>query len=344
MADGTALFCGDQLAVTPHVGVAFFALDVLFHQVFLMGEVESKNLGIDLYDSGMAGHTFGGDKFAVHHKTGRFIARSCDFEGLCNFGVGGLEELLGIGDIVHGLASFNDVHVESGLLEQTLSLLLLIPAAFAHLRLGRSVNTPDGGEFLVCGRLPLLHDPGKTSSVAGLAGFSFGDRGVAFDDPSSLFLMKNMTALTAQPLLEHDVGHRVVNSHSSFTRVEDFLGFVCICMTGQTVGNGVDILKNFVLDVKMALIAFDFVLFDVFVVHEVGVFVFVETLLLHVAFVAVFSGNRAVTHNGIAVTLVAVVPIVEDQAVIVPDCLTGEVVLMVAVRAVVESGGKIRSF
>ena len=110
------------------------------------------------------------------------------------------------------------------------------------------------------------------------------------------------------------------NPYSALSGVEYFLGLMCINVACLTVCDRFDIFENFVLDIEVTLVALNFIIGNVLFMHEVGIVVFIETLLLHMAFVAVFSWDDAISHNGVAVTLAAVVSVVEYKRMVIPGC------------------------
>ena len=76
--------------------------------------------------------------------------------------------------------------------------------------------------------------------------------------------------------------------------------------------------------------------------HEVGIIILFESLLLHVAFKTVFSGNGTISHNGVAVTFVAGVPVVEYERMVIPGCFFGsEFCFVMALRAFVDLGMRV---
>jgi hypothetical protein len=108
-------------------------------------------------------------------------------------------------------------------------------------------------------------------------------------------------------------------------------------MTGVAVSDGIDILDYLVLDFQMALIAFYFILENMFGVHEICVFVFFQSFPLTVALVTILSRDLPVSENGVAVTLLTRKPIVENKGVVVARGLGAyEAFLCVTVAAVID--------
>ena len=93
-----------------------------------------------------------------------------------------------------------------------------------------------------------------------------------------------------------------------------------VCVTGLAVCDGFNIFKNFVLYIQMALVALNFVFSDVLIMHEISVVIFIETFLFHMAFVAVFSWDDAISHYGVAVTFAAVISVIENKRMVISGC------------------------
>jgi hypothetical protein len=113
-----------------------------------------------------------------------------------------------------------------------------------------------------------------------------------------------MTPFAAQAFFQHDVGHRVRNAFSSLPDVQHFLGFVKIGMTGLAIGNGFNILDDFVLDLHVALVTFNLVFGDMFCMHQIRVIIFIESLSFPVAFVTIFPGDFSISNDSIAMTFI----------------------------------------
>lgn len=97
---------------------------------------------------------------------------------------------------------------------------------------------------------------------------------VALDEFAPSLLMKYMTSFTAQPLLQHDIWHGMIDAFPSLSYVQSLLGAVEVCVTCLAIGDGLDILDDLVLDFHMALVAFDFIFGNMFGVHQICVFEF----------------------------------------------------------------------
>jgi hypothetical protein len=125
--------------------------------------------------------------------------------------------------------------------------------------------------------------------------------------------------------------------YSALSGVEYFLGLMCINVACLTVCDRFDIFENFVLDIEVTLVALNFIIGNVLFMHEVGIVVFIEAFLLHMAFVAVFSGDDSISHDGVAVTFAARVSVIEYKRMVIPGCFCGDEFLsMMAVGAVVD--------
>jgi hypothetical protein len=88
-------------------------------------------------------------------------------------------------------------------------------------------------------------------------------------------------------------------------------------VAGSAVCNGFYILDNLVLDFQMALVAFDFILINMFRMHEVCILIFIESFQFPVAFVTVLPWDFTISENGVAVALVTRKSVIEDQGVVV---------------------------
>ncbi len=110
-------------------------------------------------------------------------------------------------------------------------------------------------------------------------------------------------------------------------------------MAGPAVGKGIDVPDDPVLDLHVALVAFDLVLGDVGGVHQVRVLDLVKPLLFPVALVAVLVGNAAVADDCVAVAFVAGEAVVENRDVVESgSVLAHQGLFLVAVVAVVDPG------
>jgi hypothetical protein len=116
----------------------------------------------------------------------------------------------------------------------------------------------------------------------------------------------------------------MINPLASFSSVQDFLGFVEICVAGSAICDGFYVLHNFVLDLHVALIAFDFTLVDMLGMHQICVVEFFKPVLLPVAFVTVFPGDFTVPENGVAVTFVARKTVIEHHCMVIPWRLSSD--------------------
>lgn len=146
--------------------------------------------------------------------------------------------------------------------------------------------------------------------------------------------MEHVTAFAAQPSFQHDIWPRMRPSLSSFSKIKDGLFPVKVRVARLAVGYGFDIFDDSVLDLHVALIALNLVLSDVLKMHQVGVLVFSKTLLLPVAFIAVFPGDIAVPHDHMAVAFVTAVAFLENYGVIVAGGIVpDQLVLGMAVGA-----------
>jgi hypothetical protein len=126
-----------------------------------------------------------------------------------------------------------------------------------------------------------------------------------------------MAAFAAQPFFQHHVGHGIVEAFASFSYVKDFLCSVKIHVARIAVSDMIDIFDYLVLNLEMALVAIDFVLVDMFCVHEVGVIVFFQSFLFPVAFVAVLPRDFTITEYRVAMTFIASKSVVKDQCMII---------------------------
>jgi hypothetical protein len=126
-----------------------------------------------------------------------------------------------------------------------------------------------------------------------------------------------MTAFAAQAFFQHDIRRGVIDASPSFSGIQDFLCLVVIDVTGIAVRDGVDVLDYLVLDIHVALVAFDFVLRDMFCVHQIGVFVFFQSFPFSVALVTILPRDLPIAENGVAVTFIARKTVCEDQGVVV---------------------------
>jgi hypothetical protein len=88
-------------------------------------------------------------------------------------------------------------------------------------------------------------------------------------------------------------------------------------VAGAAVCNGVYIFYDLVLDFHMALVAFDFILINMFRMHEVCIFIFIESFLFPMTFITILPWDFAISKNGVAVALIAGKSIVEYQCVII---------------------------
>jgi hypothetical protein len=95
------------------------------------------------------------------------------------------------------------------------------------------------------------------------------------------------------------------DSFAALARVEDFLSPVGSGMAGLTVGQRFDIPDDLVLDLKVALVAFDFVEGDVVEMDEIGVAVFIEPLFLKMTLVTILPRHGAVPDGCPAVAFIA---------------------------------------
>jgi len=125
-----------------------------------------------------------------------------------------------------------------------------------------------------------------------------------------------MAAFAAQAFLQHDVRFGMSEPLSDLAGVQDFLSLVRPRVTGPAVGQGFDVPDDLVLDLEVALVAFDFVQGDVVQVDEVRVAVLFEALPFEVALVAVFSGHGAVADDRPAVAFIATEAFGEDDGVV----------------------------
>ncbi len=317
VADSTALPGGDEFAVFPDVGMTDTALDLLFDQMTFMGKIQSEDLSVDFFDSGMTVRALGRDFFGRGQKTFGFVRRLNDTQRLDHRIVGRAEQFLGISHVMDTLPSFHDIDVKCRIIQQRLgfhSAGVLGPGDFLpdFLKNGLDLN-----QLFFSGCLPLLENPGKAFSVAGFTGCCPRNEGLTFDDLSSLFFMEDMASLTAQAFFQHDVGHRMGISLASFTRKQDLLGLMQVQVTALAFSNGLNLFDYFVLDVQVTLIALDLMRVNMGQVHEVCIVVFVQPLCFHVAFEAVFSRDLAVSKDGMAVAFVAFEPAVKHERMVV---------------------------
>lgn len=141
--------------------------------------------------------------------------------------------------------------------------------------------------------------------MTGFAGFFPGNICSALDTLAARLLVKNVAAFAAQALLEHDVRLAMGDSFAALTRVKDFLGPVGPGMAGLAVGQCFDVPDDLVLDLEVALVAFDFMERDVIEMDEIGIAVFIQPLFLKMAFVTVLPGDGPVPDGCPAVAFVA---------------------------------------
>ena len=87
--------------------------------------------------------------------------------------------------------------------------------------------------------------------------------------------MKDVAAFAAQSLFEHDIGHGMSYSFSSFSGKEDFLGFVRISVACLAVRYCINVFDDLVLNFQVTLVAFDFVGIDMGRMHEVSIIVLI---------------------------------------------------------------------
>jgi hypothetical protein len=93
------------------------------------------------------------------------------------------------------------------------------------------------------------------------------------------------------------------------------------------------------LDLHMALVAFDFVVVDMFRMHEICVVILIQSFSFPVAFVTIFPWDFTVSENGVAVAFVTREAFVKDQAVVIPGRLGAHKgFLCVAVAAGIDLG------
>jgi len=155
--------------------------------------------------------------------------------------------------------------------------------------------------------------------------------------------MEHVAALAAQPFLEHDVGHGMIDSFTALAGVEDLLGLMGARVAGAAIGDGLEVLHDFMLDDQVALRAFDFVLRDMHRVNKARVVIFFQAVRFEVTLIAVLPGHDPVADDNLAVAFVARESFVEDGRMIVANLVLNEVVLFVAVGAGADLG-KIFSF
>ena len=236
------------------------------------------------------------------------------------------------------LAPVDDVDVESCVLEEGAGGGLLGGRAGLDFLEGPLIDRVDRLELGPGRVFPGFQDPPEPRPVARFAGLVARDRDLALDQPAAGLLVEHVAALATQALLEHDVGHGVVDPLAALAGVEDLLGLVGAGVAGDAVGDRLHVLDDLVLDGQVALGALDLVLGDVGVVDEHGVGVLVQALLLEVALVAVFPGHGPVAHDHLAMALVAFEIVGEDRGVVVAGRVRGQRVLFVAVRAGADLG------
>jgi hypothetical protein len=94
-------------------------------------------------------------------------------------------------------------------------------------------------------------------------------------------------------------------SFSSFAYEEDFLRFMRVRVACSAFGDGFNIFRYFVLNIQMALVAFDFVGIDMSRMHEVSIIISIESVCFPVTFVAVFFRDFSVSYDGVRVAFVA---------------------------------------
>ena len=126
-----------------------------------------------------------------------------------------------------------------------------------------------------------------------------------------------MASFAAQSFLQHDIGHGMGYSFSSFACKEDFLCLVRICVARQAICNGIDVFCDLVLNIQVALVAFDLVRIDMGGMHEVRFIEFIQPVSLPVTFVAVFPGHLPISDDGVGVAFVTRETAVKDDRVVI---------------------------
>jgi len=94
-------------------------------------------------------------------------------------------------------------------------------------------------------------------------------------------------------------------------------------MTSHTVCYGINVFNNLVLDIQVALIAFNLMGGNMGGMHEVRVIEFVEPVHFPMAFITVFSGDFTIADDSLAVAFVAFKSVVKNRGVIKPGSFFG---------------------
>lgn len=229
---------------------------------------------------------------------------------------------------------FHDVEVEGCLSDKLGRPFFSRPLFPGDFLSGFFIDTLDQRQLFFGGHLPVPQQPGKPATVTGFTGLALSGQGIASEQPTTCFLMEDVATLAAQPLLQHHVGPWVDNSFASLARVKNLLGSMKASVTGSAVRDRLDVFDDFVLDFKMALIAFDFVPVDVDRVHQVGISVPVEAVWLEMALVAVFPRHSPIAYDDLAMALIASPLALVNSGMVKPGVLgRGQARLVMAVGA-----------
>lgn len=218
-------------------------------------------------------------------------------------------------------SSFNDVDVEAGIFEVPKGLFSCLLPGLIDFPAGSLVDFMDLAEPFLRRYFPILEDSRKALAVAGFAGRFSGSERFTLEKLPSFFFMENVAAFAAQSFFQHDVGDRVGNTLPSRALVENLLSLMKAGMTGLAIGDGFDILDDFVLNLEMALVAFDFVGCDMSGMHQVCFFVFVQAVRLPVAFITILPGNSSVPHDDLAMAFIAFKSVIKNGGMVEAGCL-----------------------
>ena len=93
-------------------------------------------------------------------------------------------------------------------------------------------------------------------------------------------------------------------SFSSFACEEDFLRFMRVRVARSALCNGFNIFHYLVLNIQMALVAFDFMGIDMGRMHEVSIIVLIKPVSFPVTFVAVLPRDFSVSDDGVGVAFI----------------------------------------
>jgi len=129
----------------------------------------------------------------------------------------------------------------------------------------------------------------------------------------------------------------MIDAFSPLSLVQSLLGAVEVRVTRLAIGDGLDILDDFVLDFHVALVAFDFIFGNMFGVHQVCVFVLFQSLPFPMALIAIFSWDFTIAYDGVAVAFITGKTVVKHHRMVITRCrLVGESFFVMTVSAVID--------